>query len=372
MTTTSPTTLHLKYRPCNLDQVVGHTTAVERLRGIIATGKYPNALLLTGPSSAGKTTLARCFAAEVLGTDDVERHPDYLEQNAGSDGGVDDVRQIIDVARLNPMRGKKRFIVIDEAHRLTGNAADAILKPLEQPAKNTIFILCSMDPEKFSSGKSRSLSNRCSQFVLHSPTTVDLCRFISRVSKAEGMVMEKSMIQKIAQASCSEFRTAAFHLEALSQLIGSRGKKSKVQTEDIINVLNASETVEDELAVRILLGVYAKKFSIVQKAILDAGDSVALVRKLLQVNAYMLNQHVLKGERHPKVWTNRWGDNLVSLVDSHSKNYPDLAMADPKNRLRIYASTQAALVNLSQQAASFLVPEQNLISAVLYQVIADK
>ena len=367
-----PTTFHLKYRPKTLDKVLGHETAVNRLTGIIKSGKYPNALMLTGPSSAGKTTLARCFAAEVLEVEDVERHPDYLEQNAGSDGGVDDIRQIIEVARLNPLKGKKRFLVLDESHRLNGAAQDAILKPLEQPAKNTIFILCSMEPEKFSSGKGRAIANRCSPFVLEAPTESTLCRYISRIIKTEKLpIDDKDLIRKIAQASNSEFRTAAGHLEGISQTLGAKGKGYKVTEADILSILKASEAPEDEIAVRILIGVYTQKFSLVQKAILDAGDSYALINKLLWTNSYCLNKHVLKGERHPKVWGNKWGDKLIAMVSDYSESNKDSVVADSVKRMNVYAATQSALVSLRQQAASFLVPEQNLISAILYQLVRD-
>lgn len=360
---------HLKYRPTRLSQIIGHEVATARLQGVIKTNKFPNAFLITGPTSVGKTTLARCFAADVLDSNDVERHPDYLEKNAGSEGGIDDVRELVSVSLLHPMRGKKRFIVIDEAQKLTGAAANAILKPLEQPPKNTVFILCSMEPEKFASGAGRAIANRCSQLMLESPTLSMVARYLMRICKSEKLSIDKEVIKKIARFSSGEMRAAASLLESIVQY--TAGTDEKVSEDDILKVLKDSVTVEDELAVRILVGVYSHKFSVVQKAILDAGDSFTLINKLLHTNAYVLNRHVLKDERHPKVWPNVYGDEVIGWVNKLSEQDSGKHLAASANRILTYATTQAALVSLRQQAASFLVPEQNLISACLYSLIRD-
>lgn len=114
----SHTSFHLKYRPRTLEKVVGHSKIVTELKGMIASKKFPNALLFTGPSSAGKTTMARAFAASAEGVDTVEGAPDFYEVNAADNRSIDDVRRIVDMSKLRPMRFKHRYILLDEVHQL--------------------------------------------------------------------------------------------------------------------------------------------------------------------------------------------------------------------------------------------------------------
>src|SRR5690606_3524739 len=128
--------------------------------------------------------LARCLAAEVNGIKDAEGHPDYIEKNGSSERSIDDARDWISIAKFKP-RTNKRFIVIDEAQGLLSNkqAAQAILKPLEEPAKDTIWILCSMDPAKFATGDGRAIANRCTQFNLEPHTPKELLKQAVRIAK---------------------------------------------------------------------------------------------------------------------------------------------------------------------------------------------
>jgi DNA polymerase III gamma/tau subunit len=262
-------------------------------------------MLFIGPTSAGKTTLARCFAAEVNETDNIDSHPDYMELNAGASGKIDDIRGLIDVSRLMPQRGKRRFIVIDEAQQLTGAAAQAILKPLEQPPEKTIFILCSMEPEKFSTGAGRAIANRCAQFILEPHSKENIIRHLSRIAKAEDMgYAGEKILTKIADNSNGEMRTAASLMESLQQYAAS-SENGKVSPDELDEVIATTSTKDDECACRIMLGIYAGRFSIVQRALLDAQDSFGLINKLIWLNSFMLNVHILGDEKHSKVWWNK-------------------------------------------------------------------
>ena len=116
--------LHSKYRPRTLDEVIGHEAAVTRLRGQIKSGKLRSAYLFTGPSSVGKTTLARCLAAEINGKPIEQQLTDYKELNAGDQKSIEDMRELIRMSKFKPS-GKKRVFMIDEAQALLTNAAAA-------------------------------------------------------------------------------------------------------------------------------------------------------------------------------------------------------------------------------------------------------
>jgi DNA polymerase-3 subunit gamma/tau len=155
--------LHRKYRPKTLERVIGQEAAVTRLRGLIKTGKVPNAIAFFGPPSAGKTTLARCLAAAV-NEKPIEDQQDYKELNAATQRSIDDVRELERLSKFRPMGSKQRFILIDEAQQFMSNAAAAqgLLKPVEEPSVHTSWIFGSSEPEKFSSSNhGRALLSRC-------------------------------------------------------------------------------------------------------------------------------------------------------------------------------------------------------------------
>ncbi len=223
MTAAEQHSLALKYRPQSFTDLIGHEQQVARLKGIIKSGKIPAAFLFTGPSSAGKTTLARAFAREMNGG---KLGTDYVELNAADQRGIDDMRELIKLSRLRPMNAKKRIFVIDEAQQILTNQASAqvLLKPVEEPSPHTVWIFCSMDPAKFQSGTGRALANRCVQFSLEPHSEADLMKQAQRIVKGEEMkyMLAKSedkkekyaLLQTVVENCNGEMRTLANIMQA--------------------------------------------------------------------------------------------------------------------------------------------------------------
>lgn len=358
------TAFHTTYRPANLDQIIGHDAAVTRLKGIVASGKVPNALAFFGPPAAGKTTLARAFAAGINGLATIGESRDYTEINAGEARTIDDVRQMLQQAKFRPQH-KKRVICIDEVQNLLSNkvAADAFLKPLEEPSKDTIWIIASMDPGKFQTTTTgRAFLTRCSQFILEPHTPGDMLKQAMRIAKAEKMsyVMdeEKTVLKSVVR-SCQEMRTLANLMESLQQYYeGLADKPKKLSKEHIATVLASTESKDEALALAVMGAVYTGQFKVIQRSLLDVQDGFMFISKLLWLNSFVLNTTVLEGIRHPKVWGSTGAHQLAN-------------QAKGKVSLGALAACNASLVEMKGQAQQFATSPEELVSARLYRLIKE-
>lgn len=355
---------HLQYRPTNLSRVIGHEAAVTRLQGMINSGKTPTALAFFGPSGSGKTTLARAFAADINGVKGSGELRDYIEKNAAAEKTMEDVKGWLQMARFKPQH-KKRVICIDEAQGLISNpqAANAFLKPLEEPPANTIWVICSMEPAKFQASETgRAILKRCNQFVLEEHSTKDLYKQGVRIAKAEDMkyVMgdDNQVIKDVAK-SVQDMRSLSNLMEALQQYYeGIDGKKPKqLSAEHIAQVLKSTESSDDELAYKTMLAIYQQQFKVVMRCLLDVQDGFHFVTKLQWMNNAVMNNMVLEGARHRKNWSNNWGKLLIKDA------------AKLKLSLGVLAAVNATVVEARAAAATFQMSPEDMLSAKLYLLI---
>lgn len=354
--------LHAKYRPRNLDEVIGHEAAVTRLRGQIKAGKLRSAYLLTGPSSVGKTTLARCLAAEINGKPVENQIGDYKELNAGDQKSIDDMRELIRLSKFKPS-GKKRIFMIDEAQALISNAsaATAILKPLEEAGNtDTIWILGSMDPAKFSTGNGKAIANRCDQFSLEPPSIESMVKQAKRIVIGEKMGYLKSseLLTKIAEASNQEMRNVANIIQSIGDYYsGLKEKPEKFDEKVITTVLKSSESNDDRLVVDLVVGALTGQFKMVQRALLDVADPFSFLRKVGWAANFLLGIQVV--DKHPKLWWSPVNKAIVAGLKGKSIT------------LGHYAGFNEVIVNCTQQASTFTVGGCEILSARLYRFLKE-
>lgn len=200
--------LYLKYRPGDWDSVIGNEEVVEALAGMVKDLETcPHSFLLTGPTGCGKTTIGRIIAQKLgcVGND-------FREVDSADFRGIDTVREIRKQAQYKPLEGPCRVWLIDECHKMTNDAQNALLKILEDTPKHVYFILATTDPQKLLS----TIKGRCSSFQVKPLSDGKMMRLLREVVKAEGESLAKPVYQQIIQDSFGHPRNA---LQILDQVL---------------------------------------------------------------------------------------------------------------------------------------------------------
>lgn len=196
--------LHEKYRPDEIGHLLGQDAMVHSLTQIIE-GDRSHAFLFTGPSGCGKTTTARAIARAVGCLD-----PDILEHDAASNTGVDDMRPITQGLRYKPFaEGTSRALIIDECHRLSGNAWDAILKSMEEPPDWAYWFFCTTNVAKVP----KTAITRCTQFELRPvPWQLLLSDLIAPIANEEGFTASEKVLGIVCREAQGSPRQALVNL----------------------------------------------------------------------------------------------------------------------------------------------------------------
>lgn len=354
------TALHTKYRPTTLSKLIGHEDAVTRMKGIISSGKIPNAMLITGPSGVGKTTLARAFACDLNGSQSTLTSGDYIEVNVADNRSIDDIRELARVSKHRSIYGKKKVIVLDEAQALIGPALACALKTIEEPSADTVWILCSMEPQKFKTGQYKALANRCVQFNLELPTNRDLLKQALRICKGEKMnymLDEKhSLLKHIVLNSNGEMRTLAQIIEACQQYYDGLKEKPEIfSKENLATVISSIESSDEQNAIAYLSGIYHKQYGQAVKAILNTDDYFSFVNTVIRMNNFMMYSAVLQGEKSSKVWKS-------------SANLKCQKEVGPQS-LGNYAFVNANLAKLKSELMQFATGADLLLTSCAYNSI---
>ena len=214
-----------KYRPRNFDTLVGQEHVVQALSNALTQGRLHHAYLFTGTRGVGKTTVSRILAKALncTGADgqggvtahpcgvcnacrdiDADRFIDYMELDAASNRGIDEIRDLIERAAYKPTVGRFKVFMIDEAHQLTRDSFNALLKTLEEPPDYLKFVLATTEPDKMLP----TVLSRCLQFNLRPMGLHTLQEHLAKVLADEGIAAEAGALRLLARAARGSMRDA--------------------------------------------------------------------------------------------------------------------------------------------------------------------
>ncbi|MFA5131871.1 MAG: DNA polymerase III subunit gamma/tau [Candidatus Paceibacterota bacterium] len=219
--------LYRKYRPQSFDDVVGQEQLVTLLSSAIKQNKIAHAYLFCGGRGTGKTTVARIFAK------DIGCNPeDIIEIDAASNRGIDEIRELREAVRTAPFSSLYKVYIVDEAHMLTKEAANALLKTLEEPPSHVIFILATTDPDKLP----QTIVSRCQKVVFKSPDITTLAKRLLHVVEKEGKKLSEGGAELIARHGKGSYRDALGTLEQIlttgAKIIKDEDVKAMLGTPD--------------------------------------------------------------------------------------------------------------------------------------------
>ena len=220
-TSTLPFSLYRKYRPQTFGEMRGQEEVVRALTGALSQKSVAHAYLFAGGRGTGKTSVARIFARELGISSD-----DLYEIDAASNRGIDDVREIRDGVAVLPFKSPYKMYLIDEAHMLTKEAFNALLKTLEEPPAHVIFVLATTELRKFP----ETIISRCQVLHFQKPSLKILSEMVEEVAKKEGYKIGADVANIIAKHGDGSFRDT---YGVLQRVISSTD--SKVITADFIN-----------------------------------------------------------------------------------------------------------------------------------------
>ncbi len=282
--------LALKYRPKKLSEVIGQPIVVKAFTNAFKSHTLHHAYILAGNFGCGKTTVARIVAAtencKKGGKDPcgecsncvaifAGKSLEVKEMDAGSSGGVDDIRALHESLYQYPVECRTKYVIIDEAHDLSRAGAEASLKMIEEPPKFVRFILCTTEPQAFKD----TIHSRCIMWGFNKVSWPELFDHLKMVAKKEGLTCDDRALQIAAKASKGSVRNCLQHLQTIMNYVGNEA----ITVESTIEALGVIDTVlYFELADAIFDQNTVKAFLTINRLFIDGKEAKIIINGLYE------------------------------------------------------------------------------------------
>ncbi|HEX5425699.1 MAG TPA: DNA polymerase III subunit gamma/tau [Candidatus Acidoferrales bacterium] len=244
-----------KYRPTTFDEIVGQEHVTRTLKNAIQQNRVAHAYIFAGVRGVGKTTSARILAKALNCAKGPTPEPDndcasckdiangtsldVLEIDAASNRGIDQIRELREMVRYAPAAGRYKVVILDEAHQLTDEASNALLKTLEEPPEHVVFILATTEPEELGD----TIKSRAQLFQFRLLSFKEISNQIEKIAKQENLSIDSAAVAVLTRAAEGSLRDA---LSLLEQAIAYSGEKiTDAQVRELLGVV--AESVLDEL-----------------------------------------------------------------------------------------------------------------------------
>lgn len=361
--------LYRKYRSQTFGQLVGQQVVATTLRQAVEQGKISHAYLFSGPRGTGKTSVAKIFAKAMNCPNQKDGEPcndcyicqaitegsleDVIEIDAASNNGVDEIRDIRDKSTYAPSLAKHKVYIIDEVHMLSTGAFNALLKTLEEPTENVVFILATTELHKIPA----TILSRVQRFEFKSIKTQDIIGHIEWILEQEGIDFEQEGVQIIARRAEGGMRDA---LSILDQAL-SLTQENRLTTDIAEEITGSISLGALDAYVAALIAHDAVTALDNLNLIFDSGKNMArfvtdllqYLRDLIIVKTGGENTHAselfLENLKTPQ-------ETLFAMIKTATKS-----LADIKNSLQPKIYTEMMTIRLAEEKASSDQIPDNLV-----------
>ncbi len=337
--------LYRRWRPMAFEEVIGQEHVTYTLRNALTSGRIGHAYLFAGPRGTGKTTMARLLAKAVNCLhEDLATRPcntcaycvavnegrflDLIEIDAASHTGVDDVRELRDRIAFAPNEGQYKVYIIDEVHRFSGAAFDALLKTLEEPPAHAVFILATTEIHKVP----QTIKSRCQRFDFRRIPLNQIVGRLQMILDSEGIQAEPAALELISRQATGSLRDA---ISLLDQLIAEPGEMLTLDLAQAILGTASSQTVRD-LGAALIAGDTASGIALINQAIEQGIDARQLANQMVD---HLRRLMLVQMGGHDLVALELMPDELAAVAEQAGQ-IPKRALLDALDAFTKAASDQ--------------------------------